>query len=146
MSFIPAFWERFLSARKNCKWLKWAKGRGESFQWNMLCYIEDSSWLLDPRRSWVFHYFFFSRLYCNSNMKKTGSNVNDSYPCKMGKGKKEVWRPMGGRVLKKCPHRILRFLKQLLFLRTGPRPSGILSFSPASWLPLFNDSLCLIVA
>lgn len=36
-----------------------------------------------------FPLFLFSKLCYNSNMKKTGINVNDSYPCKMGKGKKE---------------------------------------------------------
>lgn len=61
--------KRFLSVRKNCKWLKWAK-YGESFQWSVRCCIEDSSWLSDPRRSWVFHYFSFSRLYCNPIRRK----------------------------------------------------------------------------
>ena len=37
-----------------------------------------------------FPLFLFSKLCYNPNMKKTDSNVNDSYPCKMGKGKKEV--------------------------------------------------------
>lgn len=37
-----------------------------------------------------FPLFLFSKLYYNPNMKKTDSNVNDSHPYKMGKGKKEV--------------------------------------------------------